>query len=201
MGGDVRFGSLADIRERIRDVRFIPRSRHAHLRHRCPLSARSRRWSPISCSLLKYELPPSLRFTADHQCAGFRCRKWPSLGHLPCSDCVLLKLGSLRGPPLCAYQLRLPRPSPRSSLLRDPAQRSDITQYYPWLLAFSFGLLHGLGFACALAEVGLRHREIPLALFSFNVGVECGQLAFIATVLSVICFHAWKMNFRSPKNA
>ena len=73
-----------------------------------------------------------------------------------------------------------------SELLRDPAQRSDITQYYPWLVAFSFGLLHGLGFAGALAEVGLPHGEIPLALFSFNVGVECGQLAFIAAVLSVI---------------
>ena len=73
-----------------------------------------------------------------------------------------------------------------SELLRDPAQRSDITQYYPWLVAFSFGLLHGLGFAGALSEVGLPHGEIPLALFSFNVGVECGQLAFIATALSVI---------------
>ena len=73
-----------------------------------------------------------------------------------------------------------------SELLRDPAQRSDITQYYPWLVAFSFGLLHGLGFAGALAEVGLPHGEIPLALFSFNVGVECGQLAFIAITLSVI---------------
>ena len=73
-----------------------------------------------------------------------------------------------------------------SELLRDPAQRSDITQYYPWLVAFSFGLLHGLGFAGALAEVGLPHGEIPLALFSFNVGVEFGQLAFIATALSEI---------------
>jgi len=73
-----------------------------------------------------------------------------------------------------------------SELLRDPAQRSDITQYYPWLVAFSFGLLHGLGFAGALSEAGLPHGEIPLALFSFNVGVECGQLAFIATALSVI---------------
>jgi hydrogenase/urease accessory protein HupE len=72
-----------------------------------------------------------------------------------------------------------------SELLRDPAQRSDITQYYPWLVAFSFGLLHGLGFAGALAEVGLPHGEIPLALFSFNVGVECGQLGFIAAALAV----------------
>jgi hydrogenase/urease accessory protein HupE len=72
-----------------------------------------------------------------------------------------------------------------SELLRDPHQRSDITQTYPWLIAFSFGLLHGLGFAGALAEIGLPHGEIPLALFSFNVGVELGQLAFIAAVLSL----------------
>jgi hypothetical protein len=51
------------------------------------------------------------------------------------------------------------------------------------VVAFSFGLLHGLGFAGALAEIGLPHGEIPLALFSFNVGVELGQLAFIAVVL------------------
>ena len=72
-----------------------------------------------------------------------------------------------------------------SELLRDPAQRSNVTQYFPWLVAFSFGLLHGLGFAGALAEVGLPQGEIPLALFSFNVGVECGQLGFIAAVLAV----------------
>jgi hydrogenase/urease accessory protein HupE len=68
-------------------------------------------------------------------------------------------------------------------LVRDEARRSRVTLSYPWLVAFSFGLLHGLGFAGALAEVGLPQREIPLALFAFNIGVELGQLAFIATVL------------------
>ena len=52
-------------------------------------------------------------------------------------------------------------------------------------MAFSFGLLHGLGFAGALAEVGLPQGEIPLALFAFNVGVELGQLAFVAAVLTL----------------
>ena len=60
---------------------------------------------------------------------------------------------------------------------------NGLTQAYPWLIAFCFGLLHGLGFASALAEIGLPQGEIPLALFSFNVGVELGQLAFIAAVL------------------
>jgi hydrogenase/urease accessory protein HupE len=54
----------------------------------------------------------------------------------------------------------------------------------PWLVAFSFGLLHGLGFAGALAEVGLPQNAIALALLFFNVGVEAGQLLFIAAVLA-----------------
>ncbi|HXJ37610.1 MAG TPA: HupE/UreJ family protein [Candidatus Eisenbacteria bacterium] len=52
----------------------------------------------------------------------------------------------------------------------------------PWIAAGAFGLLHGLGFAGALAEVGLPAGEIPLALFSFNLGIEVGQLAFVALV-------------------
>jgi hydrogenase/urease accessory protein HupE len=53
----------------------------------------------------------------------------------------------------------------------------------PWAVAFTFGLLHGFGFAGALAEVGLPQEEIPVALFSFNLGIELGQLAFVALVL------------------
>ena len=64
--------------------------------------------------------------------------------------------------------------------------RPSLTQRYPWIVAFTFGLLHGLGFAGALAEVGLPQNSIPLALLFFNVGVEIGQLLFIAAVLIVI---------------
>ncbi len=53
----------------------------------------------------------------------------------------------------------------------------------PWLVAFCFGLLHGFGFAGALAEVGLPHHAIPIALVFFNIGVEVGQLAFVAMVV------------------
>jgi len=52
----------------------------------------------------------------------------------------------------------------------------------PWAIALAFGLLHGLGFAGALAQVGLPAREVPLALAAFNVGVEIGQLAFVAAI-------------------
>jgi HupE / UreJ protein len=69
-----------------------------------------------------------------------------------------------------------------SELVRGGA-RHTVARSYPWLVAFAFGLLHGLGFAGALAEVGLPPGEIPLALFAFNVGVELGQLAFVTAVL------------------
>jgi hydrogenase/urease accessory protein HupE len=54
----------------------------------------------------------------------------------------------------------------------------------PWALAVGFGLLHGFGFAGALAEVGLPARDIPLALMAFNLGIEIGQLLFVAVALS-----------------
>ena len=56
----------------------------------------------------------------------------------------------------------------------------------PWIVAFAFGLLHGLGFAGALCDIGLPPSEIPLALLFFNVGVELGQLMFVFSVLAVM---------------
>jgi hypothetical protein len=53
----------------------------------------------------------------------------------------------------------------------------------PWVVAFGFGLLHGLGFAGALAEVGLPAKAIPLALLLFNSGIEIGQLTFVGLLL------------------
>jgi hypothetical protein len=68
---------------------------------------------------------------------------------------------------------------------------------WPWVVAFVFGLLHGFGFAGALRELGLPQSEIPLALFSFNVGVEVGQLIFVAAVL--LTFRALRPLFAIPK--
>jgi hypothetical protein len=51
------------------------------------------------------------------------------------------------------------------------------------VVAFAFGLLHGFGFASGLAQLGLPKGEVPLALLLFNIGVEIGQLAFVAIVL------------------
>ena len=73
-----------------------------------------------------------------------------------------------------------------SEILHVRQGRQSLTARKPWLVAFTFGLLHGLGFAGALAEVGLPQNAIPLALLFFNVGVEIGQLLFISVVLLVI---------------
>jgi hypothetical protein len=70
-----------------------------------------------------------------------------------------------------------------SEIAHARAGRAGLTLRYPWVVAFTFGLLHGLGFAGALNEVGLPQGDIPLALFLFNVGVELGQLMFVGTVL------------------
>lgn len=64
--------------------------------------------------------------------------------------------------------------------------RPGLTARAPWVVAFSFGLLHGLGFAGALSEVGLPERAVPLALLFFNVGVELGQLAFVAVAWTAL---------------
>lgn len=61
----------------------------------------------------------------------------------------------------------------------------SLTMRKPWVIAFAFGLLHGVGFAGALAEVGLPENAIPLALLFFNVGVEIGQILFVTLLLFV----------------
>lgn len=63
--------------------------------------------------------------------------------------------------------------------------QTSFTLRHPWIVAFAFGLLHGFGFASALAVVGLPQGDIPLALLMFNIGVEIGQLAFVALILLV----------------
>lgn len=60
---------------------------------------------------------------------------------------------------------------------------------FPWVVAFGFGLLHGFGFAGALTSIGLPQASLPAALLFFNVGVELGQLAFVAIVLGLHWSH------------
>lgn len=63
--------------------------------------------------------------------------------------------------------------------------RSSLTYRYPVSVSMSFGLLHGFGFAAVLGEIGLPPDEIPISLLFFNVGVEIGQLLFIAALLAL----------------
>ncbi len=72
-----------------------------------------------------------------------------------------------------------------SEIVRSREGRPGLTERWPWLVSFTFGLLHGFGFAGALSEVGLPEHAIPVALLFFNVGVEVGQLLFIASVFAI----------------
>jgi hypothetical protein len=65
------------------------------------------------------------------------------------------------------------------------ARADSLTRRAPWIVAFAFGLLHGLGFAGALRETGVPEHAVPVALLFFNLGVEAGQLVFIAAVFVV----------------
>jgi hydrogenase/urease accessory protein HupE len=70
-------------------------------------------------------------------------------------------------------------------IVRSWRGETSFTIRHPWVVAFAFGLLHGFGFASALTSAGLPRHELPLALVSFNVGVELGQLGFIALILAL----------------
>ena len=70
-------------------------------------------------------------------------------------------------------------------IVRSWRGETSFTIRHPWVVAFVFGLLHGFGFASALTTAGLPRQDVPLALFSFNVGVEFGQLGFVAIVLAM----------------
>ena len=79
-------------------------------------------------------------------------------------------------------------------ILHHQKGKAGIATRKPWIVAFIFGLLHGLGFAGALREVGLPDDAIPLALAFFNVGVEAGQLLFVATVFLLFQLFGQLMN-------
>ena len=70
-------------------------------------------------------------------------------------------------------------------LMLPEERRSALMRIRPWLMAFTFGLLHGFGFAGALADIGLPSGDLALALFLFNVGIEVGQLLVISVLLAV----------------
>ena len=76
--------------------------------------------------------------------------------------------------------------------------QTSFTIRHPWVVAFGFGLLHGFGFASGLSTVGMPRAEIPLALLMFNIGVELGQLTFVALIL-LLHRAVTVLDFRRPR--
>ena len=84
-------------------------------------------------------------------------------------------------------------------VLRSGQGETSLTLRQPWLVAFAFGLVHGLGFASGLVSIGLPPGDIPLALLLFNIGVEAGQLAFVAlTLLLLRSFRLLEIHWPRP---
>ena len=108
-----------------------------------------------------------------------------TLAHSLTLVCATLGLVTIPGPPVEAA-IALSIMFVASEIIHGRLGNSGLTEKYPWVVAFIFGLLHGLGFAGALAQIGLPQSAIPIALLFFNVGVETGQLFFIVCVFSII---------------
>lgn len=118
--------------------------------------------------------------------ANLRALVWTvtsfTLAHSITLALVTLDVVSVPVPPVEAF-IALSIVFVAVEVLRQARGRPTLAARKPWLVAFVFGLLHGLGFASALAQIGLPHGNVPLALLFFNVGVEIGQVAFVAALL------------------
>ena len=108
---------------------------------------------------------------------------------------VLATLGyvNVPGPPVEAI-IALSILFVAAEIIRGQQGKPGLTERWPWLVAFVFGLLHGLGFAGALSEVGLPQTSIPMALLTFNLGVEAGQLLFVVVMLAVYLSARWVLS-------
>ena len=93
---------------------------------------------------------------------------WIHLASVPVEACIALSIA------LVAAEIVRARRGAASTIGR-----------WPWIASFAFGLLHGFGFAAALREIGLPDDAVPLALLCFNLGVEAGQILFVAAVLAL----------------
>lgn len=94
---------------------------------------------------------------------------WVHLANAPVEACIALSIACVA-----------------AEIIKAREGKMGVTARRPWLASFGFGLLHGLGFASALREIGLPDDSVPLALLFFNLGVEAGQVLFICAVLTTI---------------
>lgn len=117
-----------------------------------------------------------------------------TLAHSITLSMAVLGVADLPGPPVEAV-IALSIVFLAAEILKNLNGEQTLTSKKPWLVAFSFGLLHGFGFAGALAEVGLPQANIPMALAFFNIGVELGQIGFVLVALAVIRLLSIKKNW------
>ncbi|AWW32208.1 HupE/UreJ family protein [Echinicola strongylocentroti] len=108
-----------------------------------------------------------------------------TLAHSITLSMAVLGVANLPGPPVEAV-IALSIVFLASEIIKKLHGEETLTSQKPWIVAFTFGLLHGFGFAGALADVGLPQTEIPLALAFFNIGVEIGQIIFVLVILAVL---------------
>jgi hydrogenase/urease accessory protein HupE len=94
---------------------------------------------------------------------------WLRLASAPVEACIALSIAFLA-----------------AEIIKTRSGRIRSSQRWLWVAAFGFGLLHGFGFAAALHDIGLPESAVPLALLSFNLGVEAGQILFVAVVLAMM---------------
>jgi len=83
-------------------------------------------------------------------------------------------------------------------IIRFQRGEATLTTRRPWLVSFCFGLVHGIGFAGALAGLGIERALLPVALLFFNLGVEIGQIAFVLLVLALLWAHR-RLDARLPR--
>ncbi|HTQ99589.1 MAG TPA: HupE/UreJ family protein [Candidatus Acidoferrum sp.] len=112
-----------------------------------------------------------------------------TLAHSITLACAALDLVRLRPAPVEAV-IALSIVYVAVELVNGGRKRAGLAQRKPWLIAFTFGLLHGFGFAGALQQIGLPQQAVAWALLLFNLGIEAGQLLFVAAVLALgaVCF-------------
>jgi hypothetical protein len=113
-----------------------------------------------------------------------------TMGHSLSLALATFGLASVPGPPLNAA-IALSIVFLAAEIVRQRRGERHFTARHPWIVAGAFGLLHGLGFAAALTSLGLPASAVPLALLFFNLGVEAGQVLFIALVLAMLA--SWRV--------
>ena len=117
-----------------------------------------------------------------------------TLAHSITLSFSVLGIANLPGPPVEAV-IALSIVFLALEIIKLKRGQPTLTSRKPWLVAFTFGLLHGFGFAGALTEIGLPQTEIPLALAFFNIGVEIGQIIFVIVAIGVIRLLAMYKNW------